>query len=82
MSNPRDWFRRRRQTLSGDEPQTDGIFPDDEIADGVFDLGRSAVMLRERSPLSIPPPSRPLRSTGRIIASSAFATLPELAEEP
>ncbi len=72
MSNPRDWFRRRRTGLAGD-PRQDPFADED-----VLDLGRCGVMLRESVPASVPPPERTVEG-GRLIRAHAFAVRPELA---
>jgi Cdc6-like AAA superfamily ATPase len=72
MANPRDWFRRRRPSLAA-APRQDP-FADEDI----LDLGRSAIMLRESAPISVPPPERTAEG-GRRIRANAFAVRPELA---
>lgn len=90
MSNPKDWFRRRRVGGSGDTSRD----PADPFADDtVLELGESAILLRASvagaddrrlmlSPEvgSVPPPLRPAGShrAGRVIDRSAFAIRPEI----
>lgn len=71
MPHPKDWFRRRRTDLA----EADGRDPFAE--EGVLDLSRAAVMLRDSAPLSVPPPSR-RPEKGRMLHSSAFTVRPEL----
>lgn len=72
MPHPKDWFRRRRPESADDEDR------DPFAAEGVLDLGRAAVMLRDSAPMSVPPPPRRTAERGRLLHSSAFAVRPEL----
>lgn len=94
MSNPRDWFRRRRILPH------DGTFPltDDPFAeDGILDLGQGAMMLHQAAApeigeraaggergIAAPSPFRSAkqRREGRVIERSAFAIRPEIVRPP
>ena len=69
MSNPRNWFLRRRS--AGPEANDD---PLSESA--VLDLGRAGVMLRDGPSLPVPPPRA--AAAGRMLPSSAFVLRPQL----
>jgi hypothetical protein len=71
MPHPKDWFRRRRSDAAEDDAS------DPFAAEGVLDLGRAAVMLRDSTPMSVPPPPR-RAETGRRLNPSAFTVRPEL----
>jgi Cdc6-like AAA superfamily ATPase len=82
MSNPKDWFRRRR-LASSDEPAVH----DTVAAGGESSAGRGATLLREAPPTieSRPPglgerraPVPPLRREGVTLDRSAFAVRPEI----
>ncbi|MGH7090821.1 MAG: AAA family ATPase, partial [Stellaceae bacterium] len=73
MPNPKDWFRRRPAADS------DAESPDPFASEGVLDLGRAAVMLRDAAPLSVPAPPRRIAEGGRVLRASAFTVRPELA---
>ncbi len=71
MSHPKDWFRRRRIENAGDDVH------DPFAQEGVLDLGRAAVMLRDGGSQPVPPPPRRAEK-GRVLQSSAFTVRPEL----
>ena len=89
MSNPKDWFRRRRiAEFDGRAVQDSDPFS----GDGVLDLGRGAVLLREaepardaspplpekRGPVPPPPFAPMLRGERSRLEHGAFAVRPEI----